>query len=109
MCASFSGSLTRLERTARRGELWIACNGTGVSTSGRAHGSPVFCCTEQEVQHMGTVFICSNAWRYVHDGEPIVILQVSFRIRKKKERETEKKFLELINIYNCNHFRPHGK
>ena len=35
----FLGSLTRLEPTAMGGELWITCEGTGVSTGGRARSS----------------------------------------------------------------------
>ena len=41
MCV-FLRSLTRLEPTAIGGELWIACTGTGVSTGGGAHSSPLY-------------------------------------------------------------------
>ena len=50
---------TRLEPTAIGGELWIACEGTGVSTGGRAH-SPCFfffCSSDQGVQRV-CKFLC---------------------------------------------------
>ena len=51
---------TRLEPTA----MWFACEGTGVSTGGRAHSSPFFCITDQGVRHLCTSFFClfENAW-----------------------------------------------
>ena len=42
----------RLEPTAKGGELWIACDGTGVSTGGRAHSPLFFCTADQRVQHV---------------------------------------------------------
>ena len=43
---------TRLDPTGMGGELWIACEGTGVSTGGRAHSSIFFCSAGQGVQHV---------------------------------------------------------
>ena len=48
---------TRLEPTAIGGELWIACEGTGVTTGGRAHSSFFFCGTDQGVQRT-CKFLC---------------------------------------------------
>ena len=38
----FLGSQTRLESTAMGGELWFACEGTGVSSGGRRTHSSTF-------------------------------------------------------------------
>ena len=69
MCPSLSGSLTRLEPTAVGGELWIACEGTGVRTGGRAHSSPFFLERTKGsttcVQVLFTTMLGS-----VHDGQP---------------------------------------
>ena len=64
MCAIFLG----LEPTARRGELWFACTGTGVSMGGRAHNSPPFFVVRTKesttcVQVLFTITLGS-----VHDG-----------------------------------------
>ena len=58
----FLGSLTRLEPMVMGGELWFAREGTGASTGGRAHGSPLFCGTDQGVQHVCTSFSHESAW-----------------------------------------------
>ena len=50
---------TRLEPTATGGELWIACEGTGLSTGGRAHSSLFFCSADEGVQQRGKKV---NAW-----------------------------------------------
>ena len=71
----FLAIFTRLDPTAMGGELWIACLGTGVSTGGRAH-----VCASFSARVLG----------YVHDGQPTVILQVSFQIRQKKRERKEK-------------------
>ena len=39
----FHAILTRLKPTAKRGELWFACEGIGVSTCGRVHSHLFFC------------------------------------------------------------------
>ena len=39
------------------GELWIACEGTGVSTGGRAHSSLFFCSADQAVHDVYTGFV----------------------------------------------------
>ena len=39
---NFLAMFTRLEPTATGGERWFACEGTGVSTGGRAHSSRFF-------------------------------------------------------------------
>ena len=92
VCASFSGvsrdtdqgveacvqvSVTRLEPTAMGGELWIACEGTGVSTGGRAHGSQFFCGSDQGVHDVSTSFWPTIMLGSVHDGQQAVILRVS--------------------------------
>ena len=51
------------------GELWIACEGTGVSTGGRAHSSLFFCSADQGVQRRVQVFV-RIVWR------PTVIFRV---------------------------------
>ena len=72
----FLESLPRLEPAAMLGELWFACEGTGVSTGGRAHSSPLFfCSTDQGVQHVSQGFF-PGMLGSVHDGQPTVILRV---------------------------------
>ena len=86
MCASFSRVC--LEPTAMGRGLWYAGESTVVSTGGRAHNSPILCSTDQE-SDMCTSFL-SRKFRYVHDGQPTVILGVSFRRKRKKATEKEK-------------------
>ena len=50
----------RLEPTVIGGELWIACEGTGVSTGGRAHSLLflLWCGPRSPTR----VQVCANAW-----------------------------------------------
>ena len=89
MCASFSGVSPVWNRRRQEGELWIACKGTGVSTGVRAQRSPIFCGIDQGV-HTCVQVVFTIMLGSAHDGQPTMILQVSFRMRKK-EREKEKK------------------
>ena len=73
----FLGSVTRLEPTAIGGELWIACEGTGVSTGGQAHGSQFFCGSDQGFHDVSTSFWPTIMLGSVHDGQQAVILRVS--------------------------------
>ena len=66
-------SLTRLEPTAIRRELWFACEGTGVSTGGRAHSSPFFKDRTKESTTCVQVFF-QRMLGSVHDGQPTTIL-----------------------------------
>ena len=120
----FLGSLTRLEPT--EGELWFACEGTGVSTDGRAHSSLLFCSTDQGVQHVCASYFCSKALicarrttdcdlesqrnekvnslrcarRTTHHGLVSVIPDEKEREKgKERERSTMK-----IQICNCRNF-----
>ena len=83
--------------------LWIAREGTGVSTGGRAH-SPFFFCQCGPRSPTRVQSFCANAWKcallttdhdlesfsvvrrwmlgYVHYSQPTMILQVSFPTRK---------------------------
>ena len=65
----FLTMFTRLEPTAIGGELWFACEGTGVSTGGRAHSSHFKNGTDQGVttcfQVLFTIVLGS-----VQDGQP---------------------------------------
>ena len=48
---------TNLEPTVKGGGLWFACEGTGVSTGGRARSSaPFFYGTDQRVHDVCTMF-----------------------------------------------------
>ena len=60
---------TRLEPTAVGGELWIACEGTGVSTGGRAHGALFFCFGDQGVQHVRK-FLCEFLFMCLSGNRP---------------------------------------
>ena len=71
MC-EFLTIFTRLEQTAKGGELWIACEGTGVSTGGRAHSSLFFCSADQGVQHVWKCFV--RMLGYILVKQPTVIL-----------------------------------
>ena len=52
---------TRLEPTAIGGELWIACEGTGVSTGGRSHSSLFFFAVRTKEANASASF-CANVW-----------------------------------------------
>ena len=53
---------THLEPTAIGGGLWFACEGTGVSTGGRARSSSFFHGTDQRVHDVCTSFSHDNVW-----------------------------------------------
>ena len=86
---TFLTIFTRLEPTAIGGELWFACEGTGVSTGGRAHSSPFFCGTDQGVQHVCTGFFCSNAWLCARQPTDRDLASV-IPDEKEKKRERER-------------------
>ena len=93
----FFGSLTRLEPTAIGGELSIACEGTGVSTGGRAHSSSLFVVqTKESTTCVEVVFMMMLG--PVHDGQPTMILLASFRKRQAKSRL-------VLKDFNGNHGR----
>ena len=75
MCASVLTIFTYLEPTAIGGGLWFACEGTGVSTGGRARSSAFFYGTDQRVHDMCTSFSHDNAW--IGARRTNVILRVS--------------------------------
>ena len=60
---------TRLEPTAIREELWIVCEGTGVSTGGRAHSSLFLCSADQGVQFV-CKFLCACLEMYLSGKRP---------------------------------------
>ena len=115
----FLRSLTCLEPMATGGELWFACEGTGVSTDGRAHSSHLFFAVRtKDSNNFAQVFfsresldMCStdsrdlesqpkkknvNAWisarRTTIDHD---LASVSFRIRKRKKGTEKEKNANL--------------
>ena len=63
----FLGSVTRLEPTASRGELWFAC--TGVRTGGRAHSSPLLYVVRiKESTTCVQVLLSTMMLGFVYDG-----------------------------------------
>ena len=72
MCKFFT-IFTRLERTAIGGELWFACEGTGVSTGGTFPQLLFFAVGTKEANTCVQVFI-TRTLGSVHDRQPTVIL-----------------------------------
>ena len=73
MC-KFLTIFTRLEPTAMGGEPWIACNDTGVSTGGRAHG--LFFCCSAGPRSPTRVLVFVRMLGYVLVRQPTVIREV---------------------------------
>ena len=89
---SLSG-VSRGTRTKASNTREIFSRFSSVWTGRRAHGSPFFFAvrTDQGVRHACTSFsFFTRIPGFVHDGQPTMILQVSFRIRTKKEKKEEK-------------------
>ena len=98
----FLGGLTRLEPTATEGELWIACEGTGVNgwTYPQLH---TFCSADQGVQDVCASFF-ARMLGSVLNGQPTVILSASFRRRDEEEEEREKEKNRKMHICNSRNF-----
>ena len=94
---NFLAMFTRLEPTATGGERWFACEGTGVSTGGRAHSSRFFLQCRRTKDVVRASFIDDSAWicarRTTHQDLASVIPD-------KKEREREKNKCKSVTVVN---------
>ena len=86
-------SLTRLEPKATEGELWFACEGTGVSTGGRGRGSPLFFqCGPRSPRRVYEFYsrkcldLFTTDVRHVHDEQMTMILWQRKKRKSKRER-----------------------
>ena len=65
-------------------ELWLACERTGVSMGGRAHSLIFLCSADQGVLHVRKL-LRECLLGYVLDGQPTMILHVSFPVENRDE------------------------